>query len=81
MTTIEKIAEFELGMDDDYIKKNIEVYENKTYDEVFSGENYNDQKKEMFGTEYFHGEIIENEFIVEYVAVQTKDKTLVVKTA
>jgi len=77
---LKAIAMFELGLDEDYIINNIETYKGKTYEQLFSGDNFDDTKKNLFDTDYYHGEMINDEIITSYIAIETRDdKTLVIR--
>ncbi len=77
--TILMIAEFELYNDREYIENNIETYKGKTYKDLFSGNNFNDEQKEMFDIKYFNGEILEKNKIVRYVAFENENNTIVIR--
>ena len=70
-----KIAEYELYCDKEYIEENVETYKNKTYKELFSGNNF----KEFFGIKYFNGEMLIQDAIVRYIAVEKENETIVIR--
>ena len=74
-----KIAEYELYCDKEYIEENVETYKNKTYKELFSGNNFNDEEKEFFGIKYFNGEMLIQDAIVRYIAVEKENETIVIR--